>query len=163
MTGLTSLEQDIFLHIVPYIGGGPSALLQLGLVNKFFGERPTQDEPSLVEALAREMVGIVVDMVSSDCICYCLYSHSLISLRLHIQMETMDITEEGKARIPQHEGDSLLGFYNEFLKLRKTLEFHQVVGRSEAHKARHHGNEVYSNINDGVRNSLCIMFCLYFW
>ena len=56
MTGLTSLEQDIFLHIVPYIGGGPSALLQLGLVNKFFGERPTQDEPSLVEALAREMV-----------------------------------------------------------------------------------------------------------
>ena len=57
MAGLTSLEQDIFLHIVPYIGGGPSALLQLGLVNKFFGQRPTQDEPSLVEALAREMVG----------------------------------------------------------------------------------------------------------
>ena len=57
MTGLTSLEQDIFLHIVPYIGGGPSALLQLGLVNKFFGQRPTQDELSLVEALAREMVG----------------------------------------------------------------------------------------------------------
>ena len=75
-------------------------------------------------------------------------------------METMDITDEEKARIPQQEGDSLLGVYNQFLKLRKTLEFHQVVGRSEAHKARHHGNEVYSNINDGVRNSS--LYCLTF-
>ena len=56
MAELTSLEQDIFLHIVPFVGGGPSALLQLGLVSKFFGARPTPKEPSLVEALAREMV-----------------------------------------------------------------------------------------------------------
>ena len=119
MAGLTSLEQDSFLHIVPFIGGGPSALLQLGHVSKFFGARPTPNEPSLVEALAREM------------------------------METMDITDEEKARIPNPDGDSLLGVYNEFLKLRKVLEFGQVVGRSEVHEASHYGNEVYSNCNDG--------------
>lgn len=59
MAELTSLDQDIFLHnIVPYIGGGPSALLELGCVSKFFGARATPDEPSFVETIAREMVCI---------------------------------------------------------------------------------------------------------
>lgn len=56
MSKLTSLERDIFLHIFPYVGGGPSALLQLGYVSKFFGARPTPGEPSLVEAVAIKMV-----------------------------------------------------------------------------------------------------------
>lgn len=74
---------------------------------------------------------------------------SLYILSTTHKMETMGITDEEKARIPQQKGVSILYIYHEFLKGRKALEFHHVVGRSEVHEASHYENEVYSNCNDG--------------
>lgn len=57
MVSLASLQQDTFLQVVPYLESGPSALLRLGLVCKFFGSK-VDGNPSLVEMLANEMVRV---------------------------------------------------------------------------------------------------------
>ena len=53
---IDQLSEDIFLNVVSYVGGGPSALVRLGLTNKCLGWRLPGRDSSFVERVCGMMV-----------------------------------------------------------------------------------------------------------